>query len=212
MSTSRNLGIEIATGKYLMFIDNDDFVEPSYVETYVSEIEKYSADLIIGGYQRVNSEKILFKDYPRDANWGKYVILSPWAKIYRTELIKNNDIKFLDYPIGEDIYFINPSKSKNNRFKHDNFNFTLSPHGLGQKVPNKNADIKISKDNIIIGNNSFKDGQILDIDVDIKIRGTAPGDEPISKTVQDILNIYPGQIQGKMKQIASITKRGFKVY
>ena len=113
---------------------------------------------------------------------------------------------------GEDIYFINPSKSKNNRFKHDNFNFTLSPHGLGQKVPNKNADIKISKDNIIIGNNSFKDGQILDIDVDIKIRGTAPGDEPISETVQDILNIYPGQIQGKMKQIASITKRGFKVY
>ncbi|RBR31351.1 glycosyltransferase family 2 protein [Enterococcus cecorum] len=105
VSASRNLGIEIATGKYLMFIDNDDFVEPSYVETYVSEIEKYSADLIIGGYQRVNSEKILFKDYPRDANWGKYVILSPWAKIYRTELIKNNDIKFLDYPIGEDIYF-----------------------------------------------------------------------------------------------------------
>ena len=49
---------------------------------------------------------------------------------------------------GEDIYFINPLKSDNNRFKHDNFNFTLSPHGLGQKVPNKNADIKISKDNI----------------------------------------------------------------
>ena len=53
VSASRNLGIEIATGKYLMFIDNDDFVEPSYVETYVSEIEKYSADLIIGGYQRI---------------------------------------------------------------------------------------------------------------------------------------------------------------
>lgn len=113
---------------------------------------------------------------------------------------------------GEDIYFINPLKSDDNRFKHDNFNFTLSPHGLGQKVPNKNADIKISKDNIIIGNNSFKDGQILDIDVDIKIRGTVPGDKPIPETVQDILKIYPGQIQGKMKQVASITKRGFKVY
>jgi len=113
---------------------------------------------------------------------------------------------------GEDIYFINPLKSDNTRFKHDNFNFTLSPHGLGQKVPNKNADIKISKDNIIIGNNSFKDGQILDIDVDIKIRGTVPGDKPIPETVQDILKIYPGQIQGKMKQVASITKRGFKVY
>ncbi len=73
-------------------------------------------------------------------------------------------------------------------------------------------DIEISKDNIKIGGNSFKDGQILDIDVDIKIRGTVEGDEPISETVQNILDIYPGQIQGKMKQIASITKRGFKVY
>ena len=113
---------------------------------------------------------------------------------------------------GEDIYFINPLSSKKNRFAHDKINFTLSPHGLGQKVPNKNADIEISKDNIKIGGNSFKDGQILDIDVDIKIRGTAKGDAPISETVQNILNIYPGQIQGKMKQIASITKRGFKVY
>ena len=29
---------------------------------------------------------------------------------------------------------------------------------------------------------------------------------------KDILKIYPGQVQGKMKQVASITKRGFKVY
>lgn len=39
-----------------------------------------------------------------------------------------------------------------------------------------------------------------------------PGDKPIPETVQDILKIYPGQVQGKMKQVASITKRGFKVY
>lgn len=113
---------------------------------------------------------------------------------------------------GEDIYFVNPLYHTKNRFKHDGRDFTLSPHGLGQKVPNQNTNIEISKDNIIIGENSFKDGQILNIDVDIKIRGTSKGDKKISETVQDILKIYPGQIQGKMKQIASITKRGFKIY
>ena len=113
---------------------------------------------------------------------------------------------------GEDIYFVNPLESEKNRFKHDNMNFTLSPHGLGQKVPNKNANILISKDDIKIGDKSFKDGQILNIDVDIKIRGTSEGDSPISETVNNILEIYPGEIQGKMKQIASITKRGFKEY
>jgi len=120
------------------------------------------------------------------------------------------------YPLltapGEDIYFINPLPSENNRFTHDKMNFMLSPHGLGTKLLHKNANIVISKDNIKIGENSFKDGQKIDIDVDIKIRGTVNGDKKISETVKDILDIYPGEIQGKMKQIASITKRGFKIY
>lgn len=112
---------------------------------------------------------------------------------------------------GEDIYFINPLESKQNRFIHDNMNFTLSPHGLGLELPNKKTNIEITRNDIKIENNSFKEGQ-LNIDVDIKIRGTAEDDLPISKTVDDILKIYPGEIQGKMKQIASITKRGFKKY
>lgn len=113
---------------------------------------------------------------------------------------------------GEDIYFVNPLKNSKNTFVHDGVKFTLSPHGLGLKVPNKNDNIIISKDNIIIGGRSFKDGQGLNIDVDAKIRGTVEGDKKISETVEDILKIYPGEIQGKMKQIASITKRGFKEY
>ena len=48
--------------------------------------------------------------------------------------------------------------------------------------------------------------------MDAKIRGTSKGDKPIEETVNDILKIYPGEIQGRLKQIASITKRGFKIY
>lgn len=65
---------------------------------------------------------------------------------------------------------------------------------------------------IIIGEKSFRDGQGLNIDVDAKIRGTTKDDKPIEETVKDILKIYPGEIQGKMKQIASVTKRGFTIY
>lgn len=120
------------------------------------------------------------------------------------------------YPLltapGEDIYFINPISNENNQFFHDGKKFVLSPHGLGLKIPNKNDSIIISKDNIIIGEKSFRDGQGLNIDVDAKIRGTTKDDKPIEETVKDILKIYPGEIQGKMKQIASVTKRGFTIY
>lgn len=124
---------------------------------------------------------------------------------------KNSMYTLLTTP-GEDIYFVNPLFSPKNEFIHDGMSFTLSPHGLGTKIADKNANIEINKDSIIIGNKSFKIGQALDIDTDIKIRGTTQEDALISKMVKEILKIYPGQIQGKMKQIASITKRGFKVY
>lgn len=106
VANTRNLGIRLANGKYIMFIDNDDYIPEIYVQTYVEAIEKQNLDLVIGGYQRVNIHgNCLFSDYPRDSNWGKYIILAPWAKIYRVKLIKDNSIEFLDYPIGEDVYF-----------------------------------------------------------------------------------------------------------
>lgn len=113
---------------------------------------------------------------------------------------------------NENIYLIKPSSSSINRFIHDGKTFTLTPHGLGLKVPNKNDHISISKDSIIIGATNLKDGDGLNIDIDAKIRGTVPGDKKVSETVQDILNIYPGEIYGTLTQIASFTKRGFKIY
>lgn len=48
---------------------------------------------------------MLFSDYPRDSNWGKYVVLSPWAKIYDRKFLIKHNIYFLDYSIGEAVYF-----------------------------------------------------------------------------------------------------------
>ncbi|WEV45349.1 glycosyltransferase family 2 protein [Streptococcaceae bacterium ESL0687] len=105
VAPTRNLGISIAQGEYIVFIDNDDFIDSDYLEIYLQEIEKNKSDIVIGGYKRTNKEKILFSDYPRDSKWGKYIILAPWAKIYRKSFLLKNDIQFLDYPIGEDVYF-----------------------------------------------------------------------------------------------------------
>ena len=124
---------------------------------------------------------------------------------------KDNMYPLLTAP-HEDIYLIRPLSSKKNRFTHDKMNFTLTPHGLGTKTPYRNSSIEINKNCLKIGKNSFKSDQILDIDVDVKIRGTTKGDKKISETVHDILTLYPGEIQGKMKQIASLTKRGFTLY
>ena len=88
VARTRNLGIEKATGDYIMFIDNDDYIDNDYVDTYVNEIINSKSDLVIGGYRRVNNKKkILFYKSPDNYPWTKYIIMAPWAKIFNRKFI-----------------------------------------------------------------------------------------------------------------------------
>ena len=82
VSKTRNEAIKIANGKYIMFIDNDDYIDNNYIEIYVTKINQTNADIVMGGYRRVNIDnKILFKQRLKNTNWSKYIVLAPWAKI-----------------------------------------------------------------------------------------------------------------------------------
>ena len=106
VAKTRNRGIVLAKGEYIVFIDNDDFIAPDYLECFYKAIEKEKLDIVIGGYKRVNKDhKILFQQDLSQTDWSKYIVVAPWARIYRTSFLKENDIQFFDYPIGEDVIF-----------------------------------------------------------------------------------------------------------
>ena len=106
VAVTRNKGILLAEGDYTMFMDNDDFVDSDYIETFYQAIHEKKLDLVIGGYKRVNQDnQIIFSQDIQQSEWSKYIIMAPWAKIYRTEFLKTNNLEFFDYSIGEDIIF-----------------------------------------------------------------------------------------------------------
>jgi len=106
VANTRNKGVTLAAGKYVMFLDQDDFFDDGYMQTFLDAAEKNDADVVIGGYRRPDKDgKVRFTVRPTDEEYIRYKNLQAWAKIHRTDFLRDNDILLFPNSIGEDIPF-----------------------------------------------------------------------------------------------------------
>ena len=72
VSSARNMGINEACGKYISFVDGDDWVSADYLELLVSGLEKYNSDLSIVEANYCYSEEDEKKD---NVDSKEYIVL-----------------------------------------------------------------------------------------------------------------------------------------
>ena len=101
---SRKRAIDISKGEYIIFVDSDDYIATDYVETFVNEMETHDCDVAVACYTQDIDGELTEHDSPV-GNWSVLTYSIPWAKMFRAEFLKKNNIHFSDIRRGEDIYF-----------------------------------------------------------------------------------------------------------
>ena len=117
---TRNIGIKKATGEYITFVDSDDYIKENMLEEYYKYAKKHNFDLVIGSYiKKINNKEIIFENNKFKTGNVKttpqilYLIeYGPWAKLYKREMLINNNIYFDEKRKYEDMPFVSKALLK----------------------------------------------------------------------------------------------------
>lgn len=116
VSSARNTGLKLAKGKYVGFVDSDDYIEPDMFEKLFFAAKSAEADIAACSYFVEDGQKqylyqmedVSFdiQKYGLDQYLLKNVLIHPvlWNKIYRREVLMQNQLQFY-MNAGEDFLF-----------------------------------------------------------------------------------------------------------
>ncbi len=125
VSAARNKGIVVSTGKYIYFVDPDDYLDVNLIEKCVSTIKKENCDIVQFGYKKVDdtgsliydkrlTDHLFIYEKPRDKvlficnQLLTYKIpIQPWSIFIEREKVLKNELSFIDRKLvfSEDVCF-----------------------------------------------------------------------------------------------------------
>ncbi len=109
LSDARNIGLKIAKGSYIAFVDSDDFISNKMIEIMVSNLQKYNVDMVCVNFQEFSDDTLIISLKNNEEHiyiYDKFQAIKAlfssqkfcnfaWNKLYRVELFEN-----IEFPKG----------------------------------------------------------------------------------------------------------------
>ena len=117
VSSARNKGLSLATGKYISFLDSDDIYDKDYMKLMAQPLIEDKADMVFCKFQEIHGNQVV-QESPREINQlylGHFIQhlsciksgVAAMAIMYRMSLIKKSNQYFNEsYSYGEDLEFV----------------------------------------------------------------------------------------------------------
>lgn len=125
VTLTRNKGLDNATGDYVVFIDNDDYIDSDYLERFVETVKMHpGVDLF--------TQNVVFHYSQKEP----YVVSNqlelggPWGKLFSRKILEKNNIRFIPHlQYNEDnLFLLDFLEKSNNQYNIDNAGYHYIIH------------------------------------------------------------------------------------
>lgn len=163
---ARQSGLQLASGKYILYIDGDDYVESNFCELLIKETYNFDADIVIGGYIRnyrgrmITVKNILpagrYENDEIEKIWNKMIFTGDffshgvstysWGKLFKRDILIPIQMAIpSNITIGEDAACVYPFISQSNKLvitSASNYHYVQHQSSMLKSFSNVKSEIE----------------------------------------------------------------------